>query len=193
MQRQKMCFWRLKKSKFLQDLLFCHYAKRTNGKQWTLSIYQNKSDRLKYQTLQPGFYILMQITFYFRFYNLSVLILSNRHGGHDIDIAFVMEELRFVVTQPLMDANSALILNAGVHLLKSISFHVYQKLVKGLIQVLLENYRGRVIWKTTTSIGDQQSLYYGCARRFHTEQVREKTSWPSFSSQSHRGSFRGLW
>ena len=104
------------------------------------------------------------------FYSINCFyVFSN--GGHDINAAQIMDELRFVVTQPLMDTNSALILNAGVHLLKSVSFYVYQEIINGFIYVLKQNYKGHVIWKTTTSIGDQQNLYSGCSRRFHTEQV----------------------
>lgn len=85
----------------------------------------------------------------------------------------VLEEFRKVVTQPLMDQDSALVLNAGVHLLKSTSFRNYQKIIKGFIRLLRDNYRGKVIWKTTPSLGKQTELYTGCSRRFHTEQVME--------------------
>ena len=93
------------------------------------------------------------------------------YGGQDINVTQVIEELRKVVTQPLMDQDSALVLNAGVHLLKSTSFRNYQKVVKGFIRLLRDNYKGKVIWKTTPSLGKQTELYTGCSRRFHTEQV----------------------
>jgi len=93
------------------------------------------------------------------------------YGGRDINVTQVLEELRRVVTQPLMDQDSALVLNAGVHLLKSTSFKNYQRVIKGFIRLLRENYRGKVIWKTTPSLGKQTELYTGCSRRFHTEQV----------------------
>jgi len=92
------------------------------------------------------------------------------YGGRDINVTQVLEELRRVVTQPLMDQDSALVLNAGVHLLKSTSFKNYQRVIKGFIRLLRENYRGKVIWKTTPSLGKQTELYTGCSRRFHTEQ-----------------------
>ena len=82
-----------------------------------------------------------------------------------------MEELKQVVTQPLMDQDSALVLNSGVHLLKSTSFRNYQKIIKGFIKLLKATYRGRVVWKTIPSLGEQTELYSGCCRRFHTEQV----------------------
>ena len=97
--------------------------------------------------------------------------LFSSYGGQDINVTQVVEELRKVVTQPLMDQDSALILNAGVHLLKSTSFRNYQKVIKGFIRLLRDNYRGKVIWKTTPSLGKQTELYTGCSRRFHTEQV----------------------
>lgn len=87
-----------------------------------------------------------------------------------------MEELKHVVTQPFMDQDSALVLNAGVHLLKSTSFKNYQKIIKGFIKLLKENYRGRVVWKTTPSLGEQTQLYTGCSRRFHTEQVNRRAT-----------------
>lgn len=72
-----------------------------------------------------------------------------------------------------MDEDSALVLNTGVHLLKSTSFRNYQKIIKGFIRVLKQSYRGRVVWKTTPSLGKQTELYTGCCRRFHTEQVKK--------------------
>ena len=93
-------------------------------------------------------------------------------GGQDINVKQVLEELKRVVTQPLMDQDSALVLNVGVHLLKSTSFRNYQRIIKGFIKLLRENYRGMVVWKTTPSLGEQTELYTGCSRRFHTEQVK---------------------
>lgn len=101
------------------------------------------------------------------------------YGGQDINVTQVVGELRKVVTQPLMDQDSALVLNAGVHLLKSTSFRNYQKVIKGFIRLLRGIYRGKVIWKTTPSLGKQTELYTGCSRRFHTEQVM-KTGKASF-------------
>ena len=98
------------------------------------------------------------------------------YGGQDINVTQVVEELRKVVTQPLMDQDSALVLNAGVHLLKSTSFKNYQKVIKGFIRLLRDNYRGNVVWKTTPSLGKQTELYTGCSRRFHTEQVMKLTN-----------------
>ena len=106
------------------------------------------------------------------------------YGGQDINVTQVIEELRKVVTQPLMDEDSALVLNAGVHLLKSTSFRNYQKVIKGFIRLLLDTYRGKVIWKTTPSIGKQTELYNGCSRRFHTEQVM-KTGKASCKAGEH--------
>lgn len=89
-----------------------------------------------------------------------------------MNITSVLEELLSVVRQPSMDENSALLLNTGIHLLKSTTFRKYQKIIKGMIRVLKAHYRGKVVWKTTTALGEQTHLYSGCARRFHTEQVK---------------------
>ncbi|XP_068683601.1 uncharacterized protein [Montipora foliosa] len=91
-------------------------------------------------------------------------------GGRDINVTQILEELKRVVTQPLMNEDSALVLNAGVHLLKSTSFNNYQKVVRGFIKLLRDSYRGKVVWKTIPSLGRQTELYTGCCRRFHTEQ-----------------------
>ncbi|XP_068683602.1 uncharacterized protein [Montipora foliosa] len=96
--------------------------------------------------------------------------MSLMFGGRPISISRILNELRNVVTRFDMDQDSALILNAGVHLLKSTSFHNYQKIIDGFISVLKRYYRGTVIWKSTTAIHDQRELYSGCYRRFHTEQ-----------------------
>ena len=93
-------------------------------------------------------------------------------GGKPISIPRILSELQGVVTRADMDQDSALILNAGVHLLKSASFYNYQKIINGFISVLKRYYWGTVIWKSTTAIHDQRELYSGCYRRFHTEQVK---------------------
>lgn len=92
-------------------------------------------------------------------------------GGHDINVTQILEELNQVVTQPLMNEDSALILNTGVHLLKSTSFKNYQKIIRGFIKLLKDKYHGKAVWKTIPSLGRQTELYTGCCRRFHTEQV----------------------
>lgn len=91
-------------------------------------------------------------------------------GRKPINIPRILYELQSVVTRSDMDQDSALILNAGVHLLKSASFYNYQKIINGFIGVLKRYYRGTVIWKSITAIHDQRELYSGCFRRFHTEQ-----------------------
>ena len=97
--------------------------------------------------------------------------MSLMFGGRPISISRILNELRNVVTRFDMDQDSALILNAGVHLLKSTSFYNYQKIIDSFISLLKRYYRGTVIWKSTTAIHDQRELYSGCYRRFHTEQV----------------------
>ncbi|XP_032231351.2 uncharacterized protein LOC5507023 [Nematostella vectensis] len=91
-------------------------------------------------------------------------------GGKNIDIPRILAELKEAVTRQDMDEQSALLLNAGVHLLKSSGFYTYQKLINGIVSVLKQHFRGTVIWKTTTSLQAQRELYSGCFRRFHTEQ-----------------------
>ena len=101
----------------------------------------------------------------------TVCLLICSFGGRDINVTQILEELKQVVTQPSMDQDSALVLNAGVHLLKSTSFRNYQKIIKGFIKLLKATYRGTVVWKTIPSLGEQTELYSGCCRRFHTEQA----------------------
>ncbi|XP_029191254.2 uncharacterized protein LOC114957861 isoform X2 [Acropora millepora] len=91
-------------------------------------------------------------------------------GGNDINVTQILEELNQVVTQPQMNEDSALVLNAGVHLLKSTTFKNYQKIIRGFIKLLKDNYHGKAVWKTIPSLGRQTELYTGCCRRFHTEQ-----------------------
>ena len=98
-----------------------------------------------------------------------------RNGGRNLNIPRILDELRMVVSRSDMDENSALVLNAGVHLLKSTTFYYYQKIINGFIEILRKYYRGKVIWKTITSVHDQRELYSGCFRRFHTEQVGKHT------------------
>ena len=93
------------------------------------------------------------------------------NGGKNIDIPRILSELREVVSRSDMDESSALVLNAGVHFLKSASFNQYQQIISGFVYILKRYYRGTVVWKTITSIHDQQEMYSGCFRRFHTEQV----------------------
>ena len=67
-----------------------------------------------------------------------------------------------------MDEDSALIINYGLHLVRSTSFENYQKLIQQLIEDFA-NHDGEVVWRTTTSIWKQQLKVH---KRFQTNQVR---------------------
>ncbi|KAK3734850.1 hypothetical protein QZH41_011761, partial [Actinostola sp. cb2023] len=142
-----------------------------------LWIYGDSVNRLFYEALQTQ--PLCTQVFRACYYTpVWVYVIKNqphqemdlRYGGSDLNVTHVVGELSEVIRKPIMDEHSALLLNTGIHLLKSTTFRNYQTIIKGMIRTLKHDYRGKVVWKTTTALGEQTHLYSGCARRFHTEQ-----------------------
>ncbi|XP_048586274.1 uncharacterized protein LOC116618598 isoform X1 [Nematostella vectensis] len=142
-----------------------------------LWVYGDSINRLLYESIQakPLCTQVFRSCYYspvwvYSWKHTPAVEMDLRYGGYDLNITKVLEELRSVAKEPAMDQDSALLINTGIHLLKSTTFRNYQKIIKGMIRVLKKSFRGRVVWKTITALGKQTHLYTGCVRRFHTEQ-----------------------
>jgi len=70
-----------------------------------------------------------------------------------------------------MDRDSALLLNAGAHYIKTTSFQSYQQVIVALISEIKKLYHGKPIWKSTTAIHGQTADIMGAFRRFTTNHV----------------------
>ena len=93
----------------------------------------------------------------------------------------VATEVSDVISQPIFDRNSVIILNAGLHYLESTNFTNYQKSIDAVIRLFQEgrtaggdfSFPGNMIWKTTTALNKQKlDGKHLTSRRFLTFQVR---------------------
>lgn len=70
----------------------------------------------------------------------------------NIDIPWLVKYFKAVLEKPeLMRKDSGMLLNLGLHFIRSTSFSNYQKIIKRYIQQI-KKHKTKVIWRTTTSI-----------------------------------------
>ena len=67
--------------------------------------------------------------------------------------------------------SNAMLLNLGLHFIRSASFEQYQKILNGVIKVIQQS-QVNVVWRTTTSIYKRQE---NPEKRFQTNQVKKRT------------------
>lgn len=102
----------------------------------------------------------------------------------DFDDVRVISELDDVISHPIFDQNSAILLNAGLHYLESSNFSNYRKVVDGIVRLFdrgkvlqplwpdMKVFPGKVVWRTTTSLHKEKlDSKHLQARRFLTSQV----------------------
>lgn len=85
----------------------------------------------------------------------------------------IIQDIKETLEKPDMDENSVFIFNLGLHYLMGISFAEYQELMKGVVtqikEVRSKGFKGKVIWKTTTSLSkekDTDELLISDRKRF---------------------------
>jgi hypothetical protein len=104
----------------------------------------------------------------------------------DFDDVRVINELDDVISNPIFDQNSVILVNSGLHYLESSNFTNYKKVVDGIILLFqrgnfdvnlgknVKVFPGQVIWKTTTSLyKDKLDGKQLQTRRFLTSQVSQ--------------------
>ena len=113
--------------------------------------------------------------------NLSAAKIADDHL--DFSYMRVASEVLDIISKPLFDKNSAILLNAGLHYLESTNFSNYQKTVDSLIRLFDETrmvrrangkslFPGEMIWRTTTALNKQKlDAKHIQARRFLTYEV----------------------
>lgn len=87
-----------------------------------------------------------------------------------------------MISNPLMDVSSTMVLNLGLHYVQNINFSQYQELIDRTIALFKgvnftsngtswRNFKGNLIWKTTTAINKEK---YGDPRRMkmHRQDIR---------------------
>lgn len=100
----------------------------------------------------------------------------------DFDQDRVLGEIRDVISSPLMDEHSTVVLNLGLHYVQNVKFSQYQELIDKTIALFKgenvtsngtswKRYKGDLIWKTTTAINKEK---YGDPRRrkMHRHDIR---------------------
>ncbi|XP_031570868.1 uncharacterized protein LOC116305155 [Actinia tenebrosa] len=85
----------------------------------------------------------------------------------------IIQDIKEALENPDMDENSLFIFNLGLHYSMGISFVGYQELMKGVVKQIQEvrskGFKGKVIWKTTTSLSkekDTDELLFSDRKRF---------------------------
>lgn len=62
-------------------------------------------------------------------------VAKNQDDDLDFNAARVLDELDEVISHPVFNKNSALLLNAGLHFLESSNFSNYQKVIDGIVRL----------------------------------------------------------
>ena len=94
------------------------------------------------------------------------------HFKHDfdLDIKWLVDYFTATITRPEMNDghSNAMLLNLGLHFIRSASFEEYKKVLDGVIKAI-QLTKVDVVWRTTTSIYKRQE---NPEKRFQTNQVR---------------------
>ncbi|KAL9970244.1 hypothetical protein ACROYT_G022585 [Oculina patagonica] len=86
----------------------------------------------------------------------------------NLHVPRVLDYFRQVLERKNMGKDSALLLNAGAHYIKTTSFQSYKQVIVALISEIKKLYKGNAIWKSTTAIHGQTADIMGAFRRFTT-------------------------
>ncbi|XP_020625642.1 uncharacterized protein LOC110063029 [Orbicella faveolata] len=101
-------------------------------------------------------------------YPKTLYELTETCGEVNLHVPRVLNFFRQVIERKDMDRDSALLLNAGAHYIKTTSFQSYQQVIVALISEIKKLYHGKPIWKSTTAIHGQTADIMGAFRRFTT-------------------------
>ena len=112
-------------------------------------------------------------------------MVTKEARNKDFNQELVISGIRKVLSKPEMNnPHSMLVLNLGLHFMKTVNFSTYQKLLEGVKGLLRETktdangkrvpkYNSKFIWKTTTAIHKENGNLRQSARfRFYTSPVR---------------------
>ena len=88
----------------------------------------------------------------------------------DLDIPWLVQYFKGVLTRPELNGfENGMLLNLGLHFVRSASFKQYKTLIDEFIKVIKStNTKTNVIWRTTTSIYKRENKTH---KRFQTNQV----------------------
>ena len=102
----------------------------------------------------------------------------HKKDSSDISIDKINSYLHKAFKESQKNKYSAAIVNFGLHLARSTSFEKYQQLI-AKIKDVFKKHPGKVIWRTTTSVWQQQAKVH---KRFQTYQVRLLNAFVLFNS-----------
>ncbi|CAH3121487.1 unnamed protein product [Porites lobata] len=101
-------------------------------------------------------------------YPKTLYELTETCGEMSLQVPKVLNYFRDVILRRDMDKDSALLLNAGAHYVKTTSFQSYRAVILALIEEIKTAYKGKPVWKSTTAIHGQTADIMGAFRRFTT-------------------------
>eukprot|EP00794_Sanderia_malayensis_P020509 gene20509-22527_t len=91
----------------------------------------------------------------------------HKKDSSDISVPKILQVLRKVLRKSKVNsADSALVLNYGLHMARSASFDAYRKLILGVINEM-QDFKGQFIWRSTTAVWKQ---HWKVHKRFQTNQ-----------------------
>ena len=102
----------------------------------------------------------------------------HKKDSSDISIDKINSYLHKAFKESQKNKYSAAIVNFGLHLARSTSFEKYQQLI-AKIKDVSKKHPGKVIWRTTTSVWQQQAKVH---KRFQTYQVTLLSAFVLFNS-----------
>ena len=104
------------------------------------------------------------------------------YDNRDFDMERLLHEITNVISHPPMDADSAILLNLGLHYVMGIPANQFIELMKRVGDMLVRYqqdnlYNGTVVWKTTTALqkwkygAPESNARHAKSHRFLTQQV----------------------
>lgn len=95
--------------------------------------------------------------------------------GKPFNMTRLLYELESVVSKPEMNEKSVLVLNYGLHYVRSLRLEQFKRMIDDVIMMLKTRFNGTLIWKTTTAVEMWKSASaLTIQNRFLTEQVSTK-------------------
>lgn len=102
----------------------------------------------------------------------------HRKDPEDISIEKIASYLKSSLDAAERGESSAVVINYGLHLVRSTSFENYKRLIAEVIKIF-KKFKGEIIWRTTTSAWQQETKVH---KRFQTNQVNNMTVLDAFNS-----------
>eukprot|EP00794_Sanderia_malayensis_P019988 gene19989-21948_t len=101
------------------------------------------------------------------FTDFNTTIAKTENDDKNFNMTRIINELSQVLQHPYFNVpESVILMNFGLHFVEGVKFEDYKILINSIIEVLSNNYVGKVVWRTTTS------FYKHKLKQKHGQQMR---------------------